>query len=88
MRPGSDKFWVLTGASLGTRDGLLNWLDNGCGKDMSARIKPIEFSEPDRVRIEIGWNSPTGILVADPRLSRVESARNEGYSEGGFEDVE
>ena len=77
MRPGSDKFWVLTGASLGTRDGLLNWLDNGCGKDMSARIKPIEFSEPDRVRIEIGWNSPTGILVADPRLSRVESARNE-----------
>ena len=77
MRPGSDKFWVLTGASLGTRDGLLNWLDNGCGKDMSVRIKPIEFSEPDRVRIEIGWNSPTGILVADPRLSRVESARNE-----------
>ena len=77
MRPDSDKFWVLTGASLGTRDGLLNWLDNGCGKDMSARIKPIEFSEPDRVRIEIGWNSPTGILVADPRLSRVESARNE-----------
>ncbi len=76
MRPGSDKFWVLTGASLGTRDGLLNWLDNGCGKDMSARIKPIEFSEPDRVRINIGWNSPTGILVADPRLSRVESARN------------
>ena len=77
MRPGSDKFWVLTGASLGTRDGLLNWLDNGCGKDMSARIKPIEFDEPDRVRINIGWNSPTGILVADPRLSRVESARNE-----------
>ncbi len=74
MRPGSDKFWVLTGASLGTRDGLLNWLDNGCGKDMSARIKPIEFSEPDRVRINIEWNSPTGILVADPRLSRVESS--------------
>ena len=77
MRPGSDKFWVLTGASLGTRDGLLNWLDNGCGKDMSARIKPIEFDEPDRVRINIDWDSPTGILVADPRLSRVESARNE-----------
>ena len=77
MRPGSDKFWVLTRAPLGTRDDLLSWLGNGCGEDMSTRIKPIEFDEPDRVRIEIGWNSPTGILVADPRLSRVESARNE-----------
>ena len=77
MRPGSDKFWVLTRAPLGTRDDLLSWLGNGCGEDMSTRIKPIEFDEPDRVRINIGWDSPTGILVADPRLSRVESARNE-----------
>ncbi|WP_311470558.1 RAMP superfamily CRISPR-associated protein [uncultured Actinomyces sp.] len=77
MRPGSDKFWVLTRAPLGTRDDLLSWLGNGCGEDMSTRIKPIEFDEPDRVRINIDWDSPTGILVADPRLSRVESARNE-----------
>ena len=74
MRPGSDKFWDLTRAPLGTRDDLLNWLDNGCGEDMSERIEPIEFGEPDRVRINIRWNSPTGILVADPRLSRVESS--------------
>ena len=74
MRPGSERFWVLTRAPLGTRDDLLSWLGNGCGEDMSTRIKPIEFDEPDRVRIEIGWNSPTGILVADPRLSRVESS--------------
>ena len=74
MRSGSERFWVLTGAPLGTRDGLLNWLGNGCGEDMSERIKPIECGEPDRVRINIDWNSPTGILVADPRLSRVESS--------------
>ena len=83
MRPGSDKFWVLTRAPLGTRDGLLSWLGNGCGEDMSERIEPIEFGEPDRVRINIGWNSPTGILVADPRLSRVESSdeRNDSRDE-------
>ena len=70
----SERFWVLTGAPLGTRDGLLSWLGNDCGEDMSERIEPIECGEPDRVRINIGWNSPTGILVADPRLSRVESS--------------
>ena len=74
MQPGSDKFWVLTRAPLRTRDGLLSWLGNGCGEDMSERIEPIEFGEPDCVRINIGWNSSTGILVADPRLSRVESS--------------
>ena len=70
----SERFWVLTGAPLGTRDDLLSWLGNGYGEDMSERIEPIECGEPDRVRINIGWNSPTGILVADPRLSRVESS--------------
>ena len=74
MRPGSERFWVLTRAPLGTRDDLLSWLGNGYGEDMSERIEPIECGEPDRVRINIEWNSPTGILVADPRLSRVESS--------------
>ena len=69
-----ERFWVLTRAPLGTRDDLLIWLGNGCGEGMSERIEPIEFGEPDRVRINIRWNSPTGILVADPRLSRVESS--------------
>ena len=82
MRSGSERFWVLTGAPLGTRDGLLNWLGNGCGEDMSERIKPIECGEPDRVRIEIDWDSPTGILVADPRLSRVESSDDTSFSSG------
>ena len=83
MRPGSERFWVLTRAPLGTRDDLLSWLGNGCGEDMSERIEPIEFGDPDRVRINIGWNSPTGILVADPRLSRVESSdeRNDSRDE-------
>ena len=86
MRPGSDKFWVLTRAPLGTRDDLLSWLGNGCGEDMSTRIKPIEFDEPDRVRINIGWDSPTGILVADPRLGQAESARNESDEDEAPED--
>ncbi len=74
MQPGSNKFWVLTRASLGTRDGLMNWLGNGYGENMTEQIEPIECDDPDRVRIEIDWNSPTGILVVDPRLSRVESS--------------
>lgn len=77
MRPSSERFWVLTRAPLGTRDDLLSWLGNGYGEDMSERIEPIECGDPDRVRINIEWNSPTGILVADPRLSQAKSARNE-----------
>ena len=86
MRPGSDKFWVLTRAPLGTRDDLLSWLGNGCGEDMSEQIAPIECDDPDRVRIEIGWDSPTGILVADPRLGQAESARNESDEDEAPED--
>ena len=72
-----ERFWVLTRAPLGTRDDLLSWLGNGYGEDMSERIEPIECGDPDRVRINIEWNSPTGIIVADPRLSQAKSARNE-----------
>ncbi len=82
MLPGSERFWVLTRAPLGTRDDLLSWLGNGCGEDMSERIEPIECGNPDRVRINIEWNSPTGILVADPRLSRVESSVEHNDSRG------
>ena len=77
-----ERFWVLTRAPLGTRDDLLSWLGNGCGEDMSERIEPIECGNPDRVRINIEWNSPTGILVADPRLSRVESSVEHNDSRG------
>jgi len=89
MLPGSERFWVLTRAPLGTRDDLLSWLGNGCGEDMSERIEPIEFGEPDRVRINIEWNSPTGILVADPRLSRVESSdeRNDPRDEDDPDEI-
>ena len=82
MLPGSERFWGLTRAPLGTRDDLLSWLGNGCGEDMSERIEPIECGNPDRVRINIEWNSPTGILVADPRLSRVESSVEHNDSRG------
>ena len=84
-----ERFWVLTRTSLGTRDGLLNWLGNGYGEDMSERIEPIECGEPDRVRINIEWNSPTGILVADPRLSRVESSdeRNDPRDEDDPDEI-
>ena len=84
-----ERFWVLTRAPLGTRDDLLSWLGNGCGEGMSERIEPIEFGEPDRVRINIRWNSPTGILVADPRLSRVESSdeRNDPRDEDDPDEI-
>lgn len=89
MRPGSERFWVLTRAPLGTRDDLLSWLGNGYGEDMSERIEPIECGDPDRVRINIEWNSPTGILVADPRLSRVESSdeRNDPRDEDDPDEI-
>ena len=89
MLPGSERFWVLTRAPLGTRDDLLSWLGNGCGEGMSERIEPIECGNPDRVRINIEWNSPTGILVADPRLSRVESSdeRNDPRDEDDPDEI-
>ena len=72
VRPDAD-FWTLTRAPLGSCDDLVSWLSGG--QDMAGAITPVDCGGPDRMRITIAWNSPTGILVADPRLSEAELER-------------
>ena len=77
-RPGAG-FWTLTRAPLGSRDDLVNWLSGG--QDMAGTITPVDCGGPDRMRITVEWNSPTGILVADPRLSEAELERKKQEKE-------
>ena len=72
VRPDAD-FWTLTRAPLGSCDDLVSWLSGG--QDMAGEIAPVDCGGPDRMRITVEWNSPTGILVADPRLSEAELER-------------
>ena len=72
VRPDAD-FWTLTRAPLGSCDDLVSWLSGG--QDMAGEIAPVDCGGPDRMRITVEWNSPTGILVADPRLSEAELKR-------------
>ena len=71
-RPGAG-FWTLTRAPLGSCDDLVNWLSGG--QDTAGTITPVDCGGPDRMRITVEWNSPTGILVADPRISEAELER-------------
>ena len=71
-RPGAG-FWTLTRAPLGSCDDLVNWLSGG--QDMAGTIVPVDCGGPDRMRITVEWNSPTGILVADPRRREAELER-------------
>ena len=71
-RPDAD-FWTLTRAPLGSCDDLVSWLSGG--QDTAGEIAPVDCGGPDRMRITVEWNSPTGILVADPRISETELKR-------------
>ena len=71
-RPDAD-FWTLTRAPLGSCDDLVSWLSGG--QDMAGTIVPVDCGGPDRMRITVEWNSPTGILVADPRRREAELER-------------
>ena len=71
-RPGAG-FWTLTRAPLGSCDDLVSWLSGG--QDMAGTIAPVDCGGPDRMRITVEWNSPTGILVADPRRREAELER-------------
>ncbi|WP_366180394.1 RAMP superfamily CRISPR-associated protein [Actinomyces timonensis] len=70
--------WTLTRSRLGTREELLTWLDGG--EDVTTAIDPVACTESERIRITISWDSPTGILVAEPRPDRTE--RDEHAREG------
>ncbi|WP_311470546.1 RAMP superfamily CRISPR-associated protein [uncultured Actinomyces sp.] len=78
VQPDAD-FWTLTRAPLGSCDDLVSWLSGG--QDMAGAITPVDCGGPDRMRITIAWNSPTGILVADPRLSEAELERKKQEKE-------
>ena len=72
VRPDAD-FWTLTRAPLGSCDDLVSWLSGG--QDTAGTITPVDCGGPDRMRITVEWNSPTGILVADPRRREAELER-------------
>ena len=60
----SKKAWTLTKAEPGSRAGLEEWLSGTGGR--SVDVAPVDCGGSGRMRIEITWDSPTGILVAEP----------------------
>ena len=60
----SEKAWTLTKAEPGSRTGLEEWLSGAGGR--SVDVDPVDCGGSGRMRIEITWDSPTGILVAEP----------------------
>ena len=61
----SEKAWTLTKAEPGSRTGLEEWLSGAGGR--SVDVAPVDCGGNGRMRIEITWDSPTGILVAEPQ---------------------
>ena len=61
----SEKAWRLTKAEPGSRAGLEEWLSGAGGR--SVDVAPVDCGGSGRMRIEITWDSPTGILVAEPQ---------------------
>ena len=60
----SEKAWTLTKAEPGSRTGLEEWLSGAGGRLVD--VDPVDCGGNGRMRIEITWDSPTGILVAEP----------------------
>ena len=60
----SKKAWTLTKAEPGSRTGLEEWLSGAGGRLVD--VDPVDCEGSGRMRIEITWDSPTGILVAEP----------------------
>ena len=60
----SEKAWTLTKVEPGSRAGLEEWLSSAGGR--SVDVDPVDCGGSGRMRIEITWDSPTGILVAEP----------------------
>lgn len=61
----SEKAWTLTKAEPGSRTGLEEWLSGAGGRTVD--VAPVDCGGNGRMRIEITWDSPTGILVAEPQ---------------------
>mgnify|MGYP000864869572 FL=1 len=76
----SKKAWTLTKAEPGSRTGLEEWLSGAGGR--SVDVAPVDCGGSGRMRIEITWDSPTGILVAEPQKDGPGEGADAGAADG------
>ena len=76
----SEKAWRLTNAEPGSRAGLEEWLSDAGGR--SVDVAPVDCGGSGRMRIEITWDSPTGILVAEPQDDDSREGADAGAADG------
>ena len=76
----SEKAWTLTKAEPGSRAGLEEWLSGAGGR--SVDVAPVDCGGSGRMRIEITWDSPTGILVAEPQDDGSQEGTDAGAADG------
>ena len=76
----SEKAWTLTKAEPGSRVGLEEWLSGAGGR--SVDVAPVDCGGSGRMRIEITWDSPTGILVAEPQDDGSQEEADAGAADG------
>lgn len=79
----SKKAWTLTKAEPGSRAGLEEWLSGAGGR--SVDVAPVDCGGGGRMRIEITWDSPTGILVAEPQKDGPGEGADAGAADGSPE---
>ena len=79
----SEKAWTLTKAEPGSRVGLEEWLSGAGGR--SVDVAPVDCGSGGRMRIEITWDSPTGILVAEPQKDGPGEGADAGAADGSPE---
>ncbi|MEA1305352.1 RAMP superfamily CRISPR-associated protein [Actinomyces oris] len=82
----SEKAWRLTKAEPGSRAGLEEWLSGAGGR--SVDVAPVDCGGSGRMRIEITWDSPTGILVAEPQDDGSQEEADAGAADGSPEEAE
>ena len=79
----SERAWALTKAEPGSRAGLEEWLSGAGGR--SVDVAPVDCGGSGRMRIEITWDSPTGILVAEPQKDGPGEGTDAGAADGSPE---
>ena len=82
----SKKAWTLTKAEPGSRTGLEEWLSSAGGRLVD--VDPVDCGGSGRMRIEITWDSPTGILVAEPQDDGSQEEANAGAADGSAGEAE
>ena len=82
----SKKAWTLTKAEPGSRAGLEEWLSSAGGRLVD--VDPVDCGGSGRMRIEITWDSPTGILVAEPQDDGSQEEADAGAADGSAGEAE